>query len=157
MPEAPVAKRVPYTAEYHGRRIEDPYAWLRDPGYPEVKDPEVLAYLEAENAYFDAFMAPLQPQVDELFEEMKARRPQEDESVPYTKNGYRYQWRFHEGAQYRTWYRAPEHEPEAWKVLIDENVLSEGLEYFRLGALAVSPDARYLAYSTDTNGAERYT
>ena len=156
MPEAPVAKRVPFSAESHGRRIEDPYHWLKDPSYPEVNDPDVLAYLEAENAYFEAYMAPLQPRIDELFEEMKARQPQEDESVPYTKNGYRYQWRFHEGAQYRTWYRAPEETPEAWRVLLDENALAEGLEYFRLGALAVSPNGRYLAYSSDTNGSERF-
>jgi len=147
----------PHRFSHHGIEVEDPYAWLRDANYPQVNDPEILAYLTAENDYFERSMAPLQPLVEELFTEIKGRQPQEDAGVPYTKNGYRYQWRYAEDAQYRTWYRAPAEDPEAWQVLLDEVVLAAGCEYFALGALNVSPCGRKLAYSTDTDGDERYT
>lgn len=154
--EAPRAARKPHSFSHHGITVDDPYAWLRDPQYPTVNDPEILAYLEAENEYFEGFMQPIQPLVDELFEELKARRPAEDESVPYVKNGFRYQWRYAKDAQYRTWFRAPVATPDAWTLLLDETVLAEGHEYFQLGTLAVSPDGAKLAYSTDTDGSERY-
>jgi oligopeptidase B len=153
----PTAATQAHTYSQHGENIEDPYAWLRDPHYPKVEDPEILAYLSAENDYFAAVMAPLQPLVDELFEEIKGRQPAEDECVPYNKQGYRYQWRFAADAQYRTWYRAPLHDPDAWQVILDEVALAEGHEYFSLGALAVSPCGSKLAYSIDTAGDERYT
>ncbi len=156
-PQPPVAERRHHTFSHHGVTIEDPYAWLRDAGYPEVDDADILAYLKAENRYFEQYMAPLQPLVDELFEEMKGRQPAEDYSVPYLKNGYWYQWRYARDAQYKTWYRAPEAEPEAWQVLLDETSLAAASEYFRLGALAVSPDGSRLAYSEDTDGGERFT
>lgn len=152
----PVAARKPHTYTHHGITVEDPYAWLKDPSYPQVDDGEVLAYLEAENDYFESVFEPLNPLVDTLFEEIKARQPEEDESVPYLKNGWWYQWRFGDGAQYRTWYRAPENAPEDWQVLLDEVTLASGHDYFRLGALSVSPDGQRMAYSTDTNGSERY-
>ncbi len=155
--EPPRAAQKPHTFTQHGITVEDPWAWLRDPDYPTVDNPEILAYLESENAYFEAHMAPLNGLVQELFTELKDRQPSEDESVPYEKNGYRYQWRYEKDAQYRTWYRAPVAAPEAWAVLLDERELAEGQEYFALGALAVSPDGQRLAYSTDTNGSERFT
>jgi oligopeptidase B len=154
---APSAKTQPHAFSHHGITVNDPYAWLRDAGYPTVEDPEILAYLEAENAYFDAYMQPLQPLVDELFEEMKGRRPAQEESVPYEKNGYWYQWRFNENAQYRTWYRAARKSPNEWDILFDECALAADLDYFSLGALAVSPDGNKLAFSVDTDGSERYT
>ncbi|MGI9326134.1 MAG: S9 family peptidase [Pseudomonadales bacterium] len=154
--QPPIATRIPQRRAFHGVDVDDPYAWLKDPDYPEVNDAEVLAYLQQENAYFQAQMAPLAPLVDELFEEIKARRPAADESVPWLENGYWYQWRYLEGAQYRTWYWAPASDPTAFTILLDEQALARGHEYFRLGGLEVSPDHRLLAYSTDTNGAERY-
>jgi oligopeptidase B len=154
--QAPIAARKSHSFSHHGITLDDPYAWLRDSQYPTVNDPEILAYLAAENEYFEGFMQPIQPLVDELFEELKARRPAEDESVPYTKNGYRYQWRYAKDAQYRTWYRAPTDTPDSWALLLDERVLAQGHDYFQLGALAVSPDGEKLAYSTDTDGSERY-
>jgi oligopeptidase B len=152
----PQAARKPHVFAHHGVTIQDPYAWLRDPAYPTVDNPEILAYLGAENDYFDAFMQPLQPLIDELFNELKDRQPAEDESVPYRKNGFLYQWRYHKDAQYRTWYRAPIDSPADWRVLLDERELANGHDYFSLGALAVSPDASKLAYSIDTDGSERY-
>jgi len=162
----PVAERIPYSYSRHGITVEDPYSWLKDPGYPEVTDERVLDYLRAENEYFEHCMGPHRPLVKDLFEELKARQPQEDASVPYRKNGYWYQWRFEHGAQYRLWLRAPaaaahsappaESDP-AWQVILDEPRLAEEHNYFVLGGLAVSPDGRYLAWNADTNGSERFT
>jgi oligopeptidase B len=106
LPEsAPVAKRVPERQERFGIVWDDDYAWLRDPGYPEVKDPEILAHLEAENAHFRAVMAPHQGLVDRVHAELKGRIKEDDRSVPVIEGGYEYEWRFAAGAQYRTWLR----------------------------------------------------
>jgi oligopeptidase B len=154
---APEAKRLSHSVSHHGITLEDSYAWLKDPSYPEVTDAEIIRHLQAENLHFDAYMQPLSDSVDQLFTEIKGRQPAEDESVPYLKGGWWYQWRFERNAQYRTWYRAREHEPERWQVLLDEVALAEGLDFFRLGALSVSPNGAYLAYSADLNGSERFT
>ena len=154
----PVAQRRPYRHSYHGVDLDDPYFWLQDPGYPQVEDTDVLAYLDEENAYFESWYEPHQGLTQTLFEELKGRKPEQDESVPYEKNGYRYQWRFNAGDQYRVWLRqSATDESEQWATLLNENTLAEGCEYFRLGALAVSPDGTMLAFSTDTNGSERFT
>jgi len=163
MTTPPAAQRIAHSFSRHGITIEDPYHWLRDPGYPEVTDPRVLAYLEAENAYFQAQMAPYQPLVETLFEEIKSRQPAEDASVPYRKGNYWYQWRFEHDAQYRKWLRAPAGGDDVsindadWTVILDEPALAAAHDYFNLGGLAVSPDGRYLAWSADTSGAERFT
>jgi oligopeptidase B len=161
--DPPKADRKHHEHSHHGIVTADPYAWLQDPGYPTVTDPEVLDYLQAENAYFERCMAPHQSLVDTLFAELKARKSDNDASVPYFHNGFHYQWRFTEGDQYRRWYRAAgTHDleqvaPEQWTLLIDENSLAEGHDYFRLGALSVSPNNEYLAYSVDGDGSERFT
>ena len=161
--DPPKADRKHHEHSHHGIVTADPYAWLQDPGYPTVTDPEILDYLQAENAYFERCMAPHQSLVDTLFAELKARKSDNDASVPYFHNGFHYQWRFTEGDQYRRWYRAAgTHDleqvaPEQWTLLIDENSLAEGHDYFRLGALSVSPNNEYLAYSVDNDGSERFT
>ena len=104
--DPPKADRKNHEHSHHGIVTADPYAWLQDPGYPTVTDPEVLDYLQAENAYFERCMAPHQQLVDSLFEELKGRKSDTDASVPYFHNGFHYQWRFTEGDQYRRWYRA---------------------------------------------------
>ena len=152
----PRAKKVKHSFTHHGITVRDDFNWLRDPGYPRVSNPAILDYLKQENAYFDAWMAPQQPLVTKIFEELKARQPKEDESVPYRDGNYWYKWRYADGAQYRTWYQAPAAAPQNWTVLIDENELAAGRDYFRLGAWAVSPDGAILAYSVDISGAERY-
>ncbi|WP_246203064.1 S9 family peptidase [Sphingomonas lacunae] len=156
---APIAARKPHSASHHGRTLSDDYAWLRDPGYPEVKDTEVLAHLEAENRWFEAHMAPHQPLLDRLYEELKGRIKEEDRSVPAREGDWLYWREFAEGAQYRTWWRRPADAPEGsgHECILDEPALAEGHDYFRLGAFAVSPDGRTLAYSTDTDGSERFT
>lgn len=152
----PVAERIEHSTVVHGITLRDPYHWLKDPAYPEVSDERILAYLTAENAFFDARMAPYQGLVDTLFAEIRGRQPEHDVSVPYREHGWFYRWRYEHGAQYRIWERAPEADPEAWQVILDEPALAEGSEYFALGGFSVSPDGRYLAWSADRDGGERY-
>ena len=152
----PVAAKRPHSYTYHGITIEDPYDWLYDKSYPVVDDEEVLAHVKAENAYFEAHMAAQVPFTEELFTEMRARIKEDDSTVPQKDGDYIYWSEFEEGAQYRKhWRKAASGGPD--ELLIDENQLAEGLEYFRLGAASISQNGRYLAYSTDTNGSERYT
>ena len=157
----PVAAKRPHSYTYHGITIEDPYDWLYDKSYPVVDDEEVLAHVKAENAYFEAHMAAQAPFTEELFTEMRARIKEDDSTVPQKDGDYIYWSEFEEGAQYRKHYRAPAvgdmADAAKAELLIDENQLAEGLEYFRLGAASISQNGRYLAYSTDTNGSERYT
>jgi oligopeptidase B len=155
IPAPPSAGQRPYRYERHGFTIEDPWHWLRDPKYPQVEDAEVLAYLHAENDFFQSWAMQHQPMLDELFEEMKARIKEDDSSVPLRDGDYLYWWAFKPGAQYRTWYRKPAAGGED-VIIFDETVEAEGKEYFRLGALDVSPDGKRLATMVDVNGSERF-
>ncbi len=116
----------------------------------------MLAHLEAENAWFEARMKPHEALVDALFAEMKARIKEDDSSVPQKDGEWIYWSEFETGGEYRKHYRKPAGGGEA-RLILDENALADGFEYFRLGAFSVSRDGRLLAYSTDTNGSERYT
>ena len=163
-PTPPVAEVRPHSYTMHGHTVHDPYRWLKDDSYPTVDDVDVLAYLKAENAYFEAAMAPRQALVDALFEEIKGRQKPDDASVPVKEGDYYYQSRFEEGGQYRIWsrWRADGHNagegPTAdAQVILDEPALAAEHDYFRLGALSVSHNGRLLAYSTDTSGGERFT
>ena len=162
-PKPPRAEARPHAVTYHGITLEDPYRWLKDDGYPHVKDADVLAYLHAENAYFDAVMAPHQGLVETIFAELKGRQQPDDRSVPVRDDAYYYQWRFESEGQYRVWSRWPtalgveDDAPAEAQVILDEPSLAADTEYFRLGALAVSNNDRLLAYGTDTSGAERFT
>ena len=153
LPVPPKAEQRPYSYEAHGVTIEDPWHWLRQ--YPEVTDPDVLAYLTAENSYFDAWASQHRALIDGLFEEMKGRIKEDDSSVPLKDGDYLYWWAFTPGAQYRTWYRRPA-AGGADQVIFDEPAEAEGKDYFRLGALEVSPDGKLLATLTDDNGSERF-
>ncbi len=155
LPEPPRAERRPYSYERHGGRIEDPWHWLRDPGYPNVTDKDVLAYLEAENAYFEAAMAPHKALVDQLFAEMKGRIKEDDRSVPVKDGGWLYWWAFEEGAQYRKWWRRPVR-GGAERLVFDEPAEAAGKDYFRLGALKMSPDGRWAATLVDDDGSEHF-
>jgi len=152
----PVAAKRPSIATYHGIEIEDPYAWLRDPGHPDVSDKEVLAHLEAENAWFEARMKPHEGLVDALFKEMRARIKEADKSVPQKDGDWFYWIEYEEGAEYKKWWRRPvAGGPD--ELILDEVALAEGHEYFRLGAISVSKSGKLLAYSVDDNGSERFT
>lgn len=151
----PLAPRRPTTHERFGTVWTDDYAWLRDPAYPEVNDPEIRAYLDAENAYFERFMAPHAALVERLHAEMKGRIKEDDRSVPVREGAFEYHWQFFPGAQYRTWFRRAPSEPEP-VVILDERELAAGKPYFSLRALDVSPDGELLAYTTDEDGSERF-
>ena len=162
-PAPPVAGQRPHSVTHHGVTLQDPWQWLRDPCYPAVEAPEVLAYLNAENDYFEAMMAPHQALIDVIFEEIKARQQPDLSSVPWRLGDWYYQWRFEEGGQYRIWQRWPADGDDARtgptgeaQTVLDEPALARDLEYFRLGSVSVSNDGRLLAYSTDTNGSERF-
>jgi oligopeptidase B len=156
MTTAPIAARKPSTKTVHGVSLTDDYAWLRDPKYPEVTDPDVLDYLKAENAYFESAMAPHAPLVETIFQEMKGRIKEDDQSVPAKDGDYLYWRAFETGGQYRKWWRRPV-AGGADELILDEPALAEGKEYFRLGALSISEDGRWLAYAIDDNGSERFT
>ena len=151
----PVAETRPYEYTRHGVTISDPYHWLKDESYPEIDDADVLAYLKAENTYYEANMAAHRPLVDRLLAEMKGRIKEDESTVPQKDGDYRYWSEFEEGGEYRKWYREPVAGGVA-QLLLDENQLAHGLDYFRLGPFSVSENGRYLAYSSDTNGSERY-
>lgn len=152
----PKADKRDYSYTRHGITIEDPYFWLKDQSYPVVDDEDVLDYVKAENAWFEAQMDGQKALVDTLFEEMKGRIKEDDSSVPQKDGDYVYWSKFDEGQEYRKHYRRPV-AGGADQLILDENQLAEGLEYFRLGAASISQNGRYLAYSADTNGSERYT
>jgi oligopeptidase B len=149
----PVARRVAHVLREHGDERTDDWYWLRD-----RDDPDVIAYLEAENAYADAMLAPLAPLRDRIFEEIKSRIQETDESAPVPHGAWEYTSRTREGSQYSAHCRRPRGTgPEAAVVLLDENVLADGHDYFALGGFEVSPGDAVLAYSVDFNGSERYT
>ncbi|MEH1123902.1 S9 family peptidase [Micromonospora sp. CPCC 206061] len=161
----PVAKRVPSERTHHGDTVVDEYAWLA-----AKDDPETIDYLKAENAYTEAATAHLASLRESLFEETKRRTKETDLSVPARKGGYWYYTRTVEGQQYgihcRRAVRADESAPpstadgaplDGEEVLLDGNALAEGHDFFALGTFDVSPDGRWLAYSTDYAGDERFT
>ncbi len=159
----PVAGERPHSFTHHGITIEDPWHWLRDPGYPTVEDADVLAYLEAENKYFEDWMSPHQELTDTVFEEIKARQQPDLSSVPWKRGNWYYQWSYQEGSQYRVWKRwtadaqnAREAPTDDARTILDEPELSKDHEYFRLGSMSVGNGGSLLAYSTDTNGSERF-
>lgn len=151
----PVAEQRPHSYERHGYTISDPYHWLKDQGYPEVDDKDVLDYLNAENQWFEQNMEGQKALTKTLFEEMKARIKEDDTSVPQKDGDWIYWTKFEEGMQYKQHYRKSVSAGED-QLILDENVLAKGKDYFRLGAMAVSPDGKLLAFSVDDNGSERF-
>ena len=152
----PVAERRPHEVTHHGITLTDPYAWLQDPGYPSVTDENILSYLNDENAYFEDQMSAHQTQIERLFDEFKKRQKLDDESVPYCEHGYFHQWVFHKDAQYPVWRRWQVSDPESKQTILDEPALAADRDYFRLGGFDISPNGRYIAWSSDTDGSERF-
>jgi oligopeptidase B len=153
--QPPMAEKRPHSFTAHGVTISDDYHWLRDPGYPKVGTKEILAHLEAENAWFEAQMKPQAALTETIFQEMKGRIKEDDSSVPQKDGAWIYWSKFDEGAQYRKHYRKPV-AGGADQLILDENALAEGKDYFRLGAAEISPDGKLLAYAYDDNGSERF-
>jgi oligopeptidase B len=172
IPPAPIARQVHAETTLHGAVLLDDYAWLRD-----KESPEVTAYLEAENAYAEAVMAPLAGLREELYQEMLSHMKQTDVSVPFRDGGWWYYTRTEEGSQYaihcrkradvrvppipRTWgtgkqdLESPSDPQE--EILLDGNQLAQGHAFFAIGATDITDDGRWLAYTTDTTGFRQYT
>ncbi|WP_159976743.1 MULTISPECIES: S9 family peptidase [unclassified Novosphingobium] len=152
----PLAAKKPHSITHHGVTVTDDYAWLRDAGYPEVTDKEVLAHLEAENDWFKSRMGAHQGRIDSLFTEMRGRIKEADTSVPQKDGDWLYWIEFEEGAEYKKWWRKPvAGGPD--ELMLDEVALAEGKEYFNLGAISTSANGKLLAYAYDDNGSERFT
>ena len=149
----PTARRVPHEHSIHGHVRTDDYHWLRERGSDDV-----LAYLEAENAYTDALMASTKPLQETLYEEMVARIQEDDTSVPVRRGEWEYFARTYRGLQYPVYFRRPvgSADEAAEETLLDPNVLAHG-GYLRVGVLAASPDHSRLAYSLDRDGSELFT
>lgn len=155
-PVPPVAPRRPTPLALHGETRIDDYFWLRD-----KDDPATIAYLESENAYAAEVTAPLKPFEDALFEEMRGRIKEDDASVPYRLAGFYYYSRFETGRQYPILCRKPVGADGSWEdaaeqVLLDVNALARGREFMEVGEFEVSPDGRWLAFSTDGTGFRQY-
>ena len=151
-PKPPIAPRRAHTVTVHGIELSDDYHWLR-----ERDDPEVTAYLDAENLYTDAMMAHTAPLQDGLFAEMRARMQETDTSAWDRLDDRFYYDRTVEGLQYAIHCRRTGSLDAAEEVLLDENEIAQAHDYFELGVLEVSPDHRLLAYSSDTDGSEQFT
>ena len=151
LPQPPAAARRPHTTEIHGYTLKDDYFWLR-----EKSNPEVIKYLESENAYTEEVMKPTKGLQETLYNEMLGRIKQTDLSVPSRLGEYFYYSRTEEGKQYpyRCRRKGSMEGPE--EILLDLNALAAGHKYLGLGAFAVSDDGYWLAYSTDTTGYRQY-
>nr|WP_236621823.1 S9 family peptidase [Luteimonas huabeiensis] len=170
LPTPPDAARHPHEVRApHGAVRSDEYYWLRD---DKREAPAVIEYLQAENAYADAVMAPLKGLEDRLYEEIVGRIKQDDSSVPYRERGWWYYARYETGKDYPVYARRADADGvdaarlladndagrlDGEQVLLDVNALAEGKDYYSIGDYAVSQDNRLLAYAEDTNGRRQYT
>ncbi len=154
-PVPPSAAKRPFQVKApHGAVRDDEYYWLRD---DSRESGEVLAYLNAENAYTDAVMKPLSGLTQTLYQEIVGRIQQDDASVPYIKRGYWYYTRFEQGKDYPIVARRKQRMDAPEEVLLDQNKLAEGKGYFQIGAWEVSPDNQWLAFAQDDVGRRQYT
>jgi oligopeptidase B len=155
--QPPIARKATKETALHGAVLTDDYAWLRD-----KDNPDVTAYLEAENAYAETVMKPLDGLRDSLYQEMLSHVKQTDVSVPFRDGGWWYLTRTEEGKQYaiHSRQRGTASGPDAdapEQVILDGNQLAEGHAFFDIGATDISRDGRWLAYTTDTTGFRQYT
>jgi oligopeptidase B len=157
LPSPPIARKEHTETTLHGVVLVDDYAWLRD-----KENPDVTAYLEAENAYADAVMAPLAGLREKLYEEMLSHVKQTDVSVPYRDGAWWYYTRTEEGLQYGIHCRkrggttGPDADA-AEEVVLDGNQLAQGQAFFSIGDTDITDDGHWLAYTTDTKGFRQYT
>lgn len=135
---------------------DDPFAWLKDRAYPKLTSQRILAFLKSENTRTQRWFRPHTKLVNALYREMKDRLPKTDEGVPVKDGLYDYSWRYRKGHQYRVWVRRRRGALRE-EIVLDENQRAKGKTYYALGAHAISPDHRFVAFSEDVNGSERYT
>jgi len=151
LPAPPVAKKVPHASDVNGRHMVDNYFWLRDKPNPEVR-----AYLEAENAYTDAVMKPTEGFQTKLYNEMLSRVKETDVEVPYREGDYFYYIRTEAGKQYGIRCRKKATADAQEEVILDVNELAKGQAFMSVAAFAVSPDGNLLAYTYDNTGFRQY-
>jgi len=152
LPAPPVAKKVAHVTEVNGHKMTDNYFWLRDKPNPEVR-----AYLEAENTYTDAVMKPTEGFQGKLYSEMLGRIKETDVEVPYKEGDYFYYLRTEAGKQYGIRCRKKGSMDAPEEVVLDQNELAKGQAFMSVAAFAVSPDGNLLAYSYDNTGFRQYT
>ncbi len=150
--EAPVAAKKPKELSIHGDIRIDNYYWLK-----EREDPEVIAYLEAENSYRESLTKGTESFQKYLFDEIVSRIKQTDESVPYKDNGYYYYVRYEEGKEYPIYCRKKESLKAEEEVMADVNEMAEGYVYYQVAGMSISPDNRYAAIGIDTVSRRKYT
>ena len=151
--QPPMAQKIPKTLIEHGDRRIDNYFWLRD---ESRANPKVLRYLQDENRYANAVLKPYSAQYDVLYREMVGRMSPEDRSVPYQRNGYRYQDVYLSGKNFAVTQRQPLAGSAVWQTLMDGNLRSAGQAYYRLGGLEISQDNQMMAVAEDTQGRRQY-
>ncbi|MBD0777669.1 S9 family peptidase [Maribacter sp. ANRC-HE7] len=149
---APVAKKVKKELVKHNDTRVDDYYWMND-----REDPEVIAHLEKENAYYEKLTAHTKDFQNALFEEMKGRIKEDDSSVPYKKNGYWYVTRYEKGKEYPIYSRHKDTLDAPEEIMFDCNEMAEGHEFFNLGGIAISPDNKLAAFGIDTVSRRQYT
>jgi len=148
----PMAERIPHTLTAHGGERVDDYYWLK-----ERDNPEVINYLEAENAYTAAVLDHTAPLRKELFDEIVGRIKPDDETVPYFENGYFYYERFESGGEYPIYCRRPNSMQTEEEIILNVNELSQGHEYFAVRGLKTSTDNTLLAFAEDSIGRRFYS
>jgi oligopeptidase B len=150
--QPPHAAKLAHQIEIHGDTIVDDYFWLRD-----RDNPQVMEYLKAENEYTEQVLKPHAELRESLFQELKARVKEDDNSVPVKKDDYYYYSRVAAGEQYSIHCRKSGDLNSPEEIILDENQLAEGQPYFQLGTFSISPNHQLLAYAEDIDGSERYT
>ena len=150
--KAPAAEKIPYQLKKHGDIRIDDYYWMK-----ERENPEVIDYLERENDYYHKMTESTESFREDLFEELKGRIKEDDESVPYFLNGYWYITRFEKGNQYPIYTRKKDSLSATEEILFDCNQMAKGHDYFRLVGINVSPDNTKVIYGVDTNSRRKYT
>ena len=150
---APVAAQKPHEVDSPNGKRSDPYYWLRD---DKRENPEMLAYLKAENAYADAQMAPLKSLQSRLVSELRSRIREDDSTAPTYSNGWWYYTRYETGKEYPIYARKFATLEAAEQVLLDGNAMAAGKGFFQIGGLEVSPDNQWLAYAEDTVGRRKF-
>jgi oligopeptidase B len=159
--DEPRAEERPFEALHHGIALSDEFAWLKAKNWQEVMrdpsalDPTIRAYLEAENGHAEAALADTVSLQDKLFAEMKGRIKEDDSTVPDVDGPHAYYVRYRQGGQHPLVCRQPR-DGGAEELMLDGDALAKDLAYFALGATRHSPDHRFLAWSSDTNGSEFY-
>jgi oligopeptidase B len=148
----PIAKKIPVELTNHGQTRIDEYYWLR-----KRENPEVIAYLEAENEYTKAMLSHTEPLQEELYKEIIGRINQSDESVPYFDNGYFYYTRYEEGGEFPVYCRKKGTLDSEEEILLNVNEMAEGYSYYHISGMNVSPDNRILAFGVDSVGRYQYS